>query len=130
MTGLFFKSIRVQLFLIILVLALPTAGIMIYSGLRLRSQGLADARSAENVQPGAATPRLQQALVLELQSKLPAAAEAARGATERESTNWRTWLVLSRIEAERGRVDAAVAAYREAKSLNPLSPLFDRESQG
>ena len=91
---------------------------------------LADARSAENVKPGAATPRLQQALVLELQSKLPAAAEAARGATERESTNWRTWLVLSRIEAERGRVDAAVAAYREAKSLNPLSPLFDRESQG
>jgi hypothetical protein len=91
---------------------------------------LADARSAENVEPGAATPRLQQALVLELQGSLPAAAEAARAATERESTNWRTWLVLSRVEAERGHVDAAVAAYREAKSLNPLSPLFDRESQG
>ncbi len=91
---------------------------------------LADARSAENVQPSAATPRLQQALVLELQGDLPAAAAAAQAATERESTNWRTWLVLSRLEAERGRVDAAVAAYREAKSLNPLSPLFDRESQG
>jgi hypothetical protein len=91
---------------------------------------LADARSAENVESGAATPRLQQALVLELQGDLPAAAAAARGATERESTNWRTWLVLSRIEAERGRVDAAVAAFREARSLNPLSPLFDRESQG
>ena len=88
---------------------------------------LADARSAENVQPGAATPRLQLALVLELQGDLAAAAEAARAATERESTNWRTWLVLSRIEAKRGHVDAAVAAYREAKSLNPLSPLFDRE---
>ena len=91
---------------------------------------LADARSAENVQPGAATPRLQQALVLELQGSLPAAAAAAEAATERESTNWRTWLVLSRVEAERGRVDAAVAAFRKAKSLNPLSPLFDRESQG
>ena len=91
---------------------------------------LADARSAENVQPGAATPRLQQALVLELQGDLPGAAAAAQAATERESTNWRPWLVLSRIEAERGRVDAAVAAFREARSLNPLSPLFDRESQG
>jgi tetratricopeptide (TPR) repeat protein len=87
---------------------------------------LADARSAQNVQPGAATPRLQQALVLELQGNLPAAAAAARAARERESTNWRTWLVLSRIEAERGRAGAAVSAYREAKSLNPLSPLFDR----
>ena len=87
---------------------------------------LGDARSAQNVQPDAATPRLQQALVLDLQGDLPAAAAAAAAATERESTNWRTWLVLSRIEAERGRVDAAVAAYREAKSLNPLSPLFDR----
>ncbi len=87
---------------------------------------LGDARSAENVEPSAATPRLQQALVLELQGDLAAAAEAARGATERESTNWRTWLVLSRLEAERGNVDAALAAYREAKSLNPLSPLFDR----
>ncbi len=87
---------------------------------------LADARSAENVEPGAATPRLQQALVLELQGNLAAAASAAQGAAERESTNWRPWLVLSRLEAERGNVDAALAAYREAKSLNPLSPLFDR----
>lgn len=87
---------------------------------------LADARSAENVEPAAATPRLQQALVLELQGRLPAAAAAATEATERESTNWRTWLVLSRIEAERGNADAALDAYRRARSLNPLSPLFDR----
>lgn len=87
---------------------------------------LSDARSAQNVQPDAATPRLQQALVLEIQGDLPAAAEAAKGATERESTNWRTWLVLSRVEAEQGHADAALAAYRKAKSLNPLSPLFDR----
>ena len=89
-------------------------------------KALEDARSAQNVEPGAATPRLQQALVLELQGNLPAAAEAATEATERESTNWRTWLVLSRVEALQGNADEALAAYRKAKSLNPLSPLFDR----
>jgi cytochrome c-type biogenesis protein CcmH/NrfG len=64
--------------------------------------------------------------VLEQGGELPAAAAAAEAATERESTNWRTWLVLSRIEAERGRAAASVRAYREARSLNPRSELFGR----
>ncbi len=83
------------------------------------------AKSAQNVQPGAATPRLQQALVLEEQGNLVVAGKAARGATERESTNWRTWLILSRIEAERGMAVAAVRAYRRAKALNPHFSLFE-----
>lgn len=87
---------------------------------------LRDARSAQNAEPGAATPRLQQALVLEEMGALAPAAGAAVAATERESTNWRTWLVLSRIEAERGRADAAVRDYRRARSLNPRSSLFER----
>ena len=87
---------------------------------------LEDARTAQNVQPGAASPRLQQALVLEAQGEFVAASVAARAATEREPTNWRTWLILSRIEAENGEAAAAVRAYREARSLNPLSPIFDR----
>ncbi len=90
------------------------------------SAALADARSAQNVQSGAATPRLQQALVLEVQGEFALAAQAAKAAIDRESTNWRPWLVLSRIEAERGNAPAAVAAYRKARSLYPLSPLFDR----
>jgi len=85
---------------------------------------LGAARSAQNVQPGAAGPRLQQALVLEAQRDLPAAEEAARAATEREATNWRTWLVLSRIEAERGMAAAAVRDFGRARSLNPRSELF------
>lgn len=87
---------------------------------------LADARTAQDVEPFAATPRLQEALLHEGEGDLVAAADAARGATERESTNWRTWLVLSRIEAKRGRAAASVAAYRKARSLNPLSPVFRR----
>ena len=64
--------------------------------------------------------------MLELQGNLDAAATAARAATEDEPTNWRTWLVLSRIETYRGESAAGVVAYREARDLNPRSPLFDR----
>ena len=85
---------------------------------------LENARSAQNVLPGSAAPRLQQALILEEAGDLGAAAAAARAATERESTNWRNWLVLSRIEAERGRAGAAVSAYNRAESLNPNFSLF------
>jgi O-antigen ligase len=90
------------------------------------SAALDAARSAQNVQPYAASPRLQQALLLESQGNLTTAAQAAEAATERESTNWRTWLVLSRIEAERGDAPAAVDSYRKARSLNPFSELFQR----
>ena len=89
------------------------------------SGALGNARSAEEIQPYAATPDLQQALVLELQGDLDGAAEAARAATEAEPTNWRTWVVLSGIEARRGNTEAAVDAYREARSLNPRSVLFE-----
>jgi O-Antigen ligase len=87
---------------------------------------LRSARSAQNAQPDAASPRMQEALVLESQGDLAAAAGAARAATERESTNWRTWLVLSRIEAELGDASTAVRDYRKARLLNPHSELFQR----
>ena len=79
------------------------------------------ARSAGRFEGFAATPSLQRALVLEAQGNLEAAASAAQDATREESTNWRTWLTLSRIEAERGSAQAAVDAYRTARSLNPRS---------
>jgi O-antigen ligase len=85
---------------------------------------LEDARSAESVQPDAATPRLQEALVLELRGELPAASRAAHEASEREPTNWRPWLVISRLEAKQGDPAASLRAYREARALYPLSPLF------
>ncbi|MDX6602261.1 MAG: hypothetical protein QOF13_1463 [Solirubrobacterales bacterium] len=84
------------------------------------------ARSAQNVQPYAAAPRLQQALVLELLRDYGAAEAAARAATERERKNWRNWLVLSRIAAENGRPGASVAAYKQARSLNPHALIFLR----
>jgi O-antigen ligase len=85
---------------------------------------LRDAQTAERLQPYAATPRLQRALVLEASGALDPAAAAARTATADEPTNWRTWLVLARIDARRGATGAAVAELRRARSLNPRSTLW------
>jgi len=64
------------------------------------------------------------ALVLERLGRFDEAAAAARLATEKESTNWRTWLTLSRIEAERGQARSSLAAFQRAKQLNPRSGVF------
>ena len=88
------------------------------------SGALADAREAHDVQPFAASPLLQEALVLELGGELAPAANAARSAADEEPTNWQTWLVLSRFEARLGNADASVQAYRRARALNPRSPIF------
>jgi len=86
---------------------------------------LADARDAHSVQPFAATPLLQEALVLELRGDLDGAVRAARAATSEEPVNWRGWLVLSRLEAKSGNAQASVDAYRRARSLNPRSAIFN-----
>lgn len=88
------------------------------------SAALQDSISAQRLEPFAATPRLQEALVLEQAGDLGAAAAAAQAATVRGSTDWTTWLTLARIEARRGRARAAIAALRRARSLNPRSGLF------
>jgi len=115
--------------IVAIAIPLATAGLLRESEIEVREgdpiAALEAARSAQNVQPGAAMPRLQQALVLEELGGFDQAAVAARGATERGPTNWRNWLVLARIEAQRGRAEAAVGDYRRARSLNPESPLFE-----
>jgi Flp pilus assembly protein TadD len=85
---------------------------------------LEQAQTAANIEPFAATPALQQALILEADGDLAGAAHAATQATEDEPTNWRTWLVLSRVQAYRGEAEAAVSAYEKARALNPRSNLF------
>lgn len=82
------------------------------------------ARQARDVQPYAASPTLQEAALLESIGDLAAAADVAREATRQDSTNWRTWMLLARIETRRGHAPEAVDAYRMARSLNPRSPLF------
>jgi O-Antigen ligase len=88
------------------------------------SPALHDARRAAAWQPYGASAQLQQALVLELKGEFTRAADAARRATTNAHSDWSTWLVLARVEAERGDAAAALAAYREARSLDPKDPLF------
>ena len=83
---------------------------------------LADAVTAQQLEPYAATPRLQQALVLEVLHDYTAASAAIAQATSRERTSWQIWLVRSRIDAEAGHARAAVRDFRRAHLLNPRSP--------
>lgn len=88
------------------------------------TSALHSAKTAAGWQPYASEPALQQALVLEQAGNLTAAAQKARKATDAASTDWRAWLVRSRIEAERGAAQQALAAWRKAKALDPKDPLF------
>jgi len=78
---------------------------------------LTDARTAAKVQPYAATPHLQQAVILETLGRYGPAIAAARDAVRAESTNWRPWFILSRLQARAGDAKASVRAYRRAKIL-------------
>jgi O-Antigen ligase len=88
------------------------------------AQALGDARDAQQVEPFAAAYPLQEALVLERLGRLGAAEASALTATRREPRDWRSWVVLSRLQAERGRAQASLTSYRRAKELNPHSLLF------
>jgi tetratricopeptide (TPR) repeat protein len=88
------------------------------------------AKKAERIQPDAAAPRLQRALVLERAGLLGDAASAASSAVAKEPTSWTVWLVLSRIEAKRGNGRESVDAYRRARTLNPRSNLFPQRGTG
>lgn len=79
---------------------------------------LKSAQDAAAINPSASSPKLQQALIFEAADQLPEAARAARAAAHADRFNWRPWQVLSRIEAKRGNIPAALTASRRARTLN------------
>ena len=85
------------------------------------------ANDAIALQPWAAEPRLQLALVQESAGQLPDALAEVMEATDRAPDDWRPWLARARIEARSGNVAAATAALERARSLNPRSPIFARQ---
>ncbi len=85
---------------------------------------LAAAKSARDIQPWAATPYLQLALVSEQAGALTSARAWIDMAIARDRADWRLWLASARIETRLGRVNAAERSLRRAVELNPRSPLL------
>jgi hypothetical protein len=85
---------------------------------------LTAALDARDIEPWAASPYLQLALVTE-QAGEPAVAHAwIERALARDATDWRLWLVKARLETRLGHVRAAAASLARATALDPRSPLF------
>jgi O-Antigen ligase len=86
------------------------------------------ARAARDLQPWAASPRIQLALVHEDAGRLDEAAAEMRGATERDPENWRPHFLLARILDDLGAEEAAEARRERAFLLNPRSPVWRGEA--
>ena len=82
------------------------------------------ANDAVDVEPWSASAYEQRGLVLEAAGRLNAAAADLRRAISHERTNFTHWLLLARIETERGRLTAATRDYRQAYALRPVAAVF------
>ncbi len=85
---------------------------------------LGDARGASTVQPWAALPYTQQALVQELRGDIPNALQASRQARERAPDDWRLWTIEARLRRAAGDEASAQRASDRARELTRGSPLF------
>jgi hypothetical protein len=89
--------------------------------LKAATRAASDARS---LQPWAASPYLQLALLAERQRDFPRAESLIAQAIQKDTADWRLWYVRSRFAAEAGRAADARRDRARAISLNPRSPLF------
>jgi hypothetical protein len=80
-----------------------------------------DARTSRDIEPWAAAPRLQEALVEE-PGDVRAASRTIDGAIERSNEDWRIWLVATRLRSKAGDREGARQALRHARALAPPSP--------
>lgn len=96
-----------------------------------RRGDLADAGRAADaaiaVQPWAAAPRLQRALVDERSGQLKAALRSQAEALERAPEDWRLWVTGARLRTKDGDVRGAERALGQARKLNPRAQTLARE---
>ena len=85
---------------------------------------LRDADLAQRLEPSAASPRVQRALVLEAVGDLGAARTTFVQALARQPTDSSLWLIASRLATEANRPRVALADWTRARSLDPTSPTF------
>jgi Tfp pilus assembly protein PilF len=64
------------------------------------------------------------ALVEERRGDLKASRKWIESAIERDSIDWRLWLVAARLATKAGDLPSARTSLLRAESLNPRSPLF------
>jgi Tfp pilus assembly protein PilF len=88
------------------------------------AKALEDADTARAIEPGAASPYVQRAVLLEKQNDIRGASAAIAAALAREPTNSQLWLIASRIALEAGKPVQSAADYRRAKRLYPTSTVF------
>ncbi len=85
-----------------------------------------DARDAIKLEPWAAGPRLQLALVDELGGDLRQAKRDLGEAIKRAPDNWQLWFVRIRLDVKSGDVEAAQRALDRARQLNPRAPFLSQ----
>jgi hypothetical protein len=83
-----------------------------------------DALAARALEPWAATPYLQLALLSERRGELKAAHYYILEAISRDSRDWGLWLTRTRIEAKLGEIAEARKSLDHTRILNPRSPLL------
>jgi O-antigen ligase len=89
------------------------------------AKALDSADDARSLEPWASSPYVQMALIEERAGNLRRANRHIRGALERDSREWSTWLVAARIQTKAGLVRQGRRSLRRAKALNPTSQLFE-----
>jgi len=87
-------------------------------------EALDQAESARSIQPWAASPYLQLALVQELGGRTDEALVSIETALEHDQSDWRLWLVAARIQTKAGEIADARQSLAKARELNPKSQLF------
>jgi hypothetical protein len=88
------------------------------------AKALDDANAARKLQPWAASPHLQLALVNEETGDLGSALRSIRRAIDNDPSDWRLRLVAARLEVKAGLIPQARRSLERARSLNPKSPLL------
>jgi hypothetical protein len=87
-------------------------------------EALKRAEAARSLEPWAASPRLQAALVAEQAGDLDAARRFIASAIDHDPSDWQLWLVSARLETKAGRIPDARRALAEARRLNPHTPIL------
>jgi hypothetical protein len=87
------------------------------------------ANTARSIEPFAASPYVQLALLAELQRDYATASERLTQAIAREDRNWQLYYLRSRVEEEAGEAAGARADLERARELNPRAPELQAGSQ-